>query len=117
MTVRSFAAFILLLYMQFTLSAAAVPDAEKTNQQEIKVEKNEHLEIRDKLIIEKNYSASTSVSIDENKVEGLNLKVGSSVKATEVKIILHNIFGQVYFKGNLEPLLEIIKNRKKSVKQ
>jgi hypothetical protein len=106
-----FSLWLALAFSPVARAEEAPVNNPEINQSETTVEKNYKLEIKDKYINEKNYSASTAVSIDETKVKGLNLKVGSAVKANEAKITLHNIFGQVYFKGTMEPVLQVIKNR------
>jgi hypothetical protein len=102
---------LLILFTGATAAAenTTVPPAQ--NQSETTIEKNVKLEIRDQQITEKDYSASNAVSLEGRQNRGLNVKIGSSVRATEVNIVLHNIFGQVYFKGSLEPLLKIIREK------
>jgi hypothetical protein len=64
------------------------------------------LNIMERRITENDFAASTSVEVGEETARGLLLRVGVSLGADEISVLLRNVQGHVRFHGTLERILE-----------
>lgn len=70
------------------------------------------LNIAERRIIERDFAASTSVEVGEEAAQGLLLRVGVSVGAEEINVLLRNVQGHVRFRATLERVLERLNTRR-----
>lgn len=80
----------------------SAPDA--TNR--TSADDNFELNITERRITERDFAASTSVEVGEETARGLLLRVGVSLGADEISVLLRNVQGHVRFHGTLERVLE-----------
>jgi hypothetical protein len=69
-------------------------------------DENFELNITERRITERDFTASTSVEVGEETARGLLLRVGVSLGADEISVLLRNVQGHVRFHGTLERVLE-----------
>jgi hypothetical protein len=69
-------------------------------------DENFELNITERRITESGYAASTSVEVGEETARGLLLRVGVSLGADEISVLLRNVQGRVRFHATLERVLE-----------
>jgi hypothetical protein len=69
-------------------------------------DENFELNITERRITESDFAASTSVEVGEETARGLLLRVGVSLGADEISVLLRNVQGHVRFHGTLERVLE-----------
>ena len=69
-------------------------------------DENFDLNITERRITESGFAASTSVEVGEETARGLLLRVGVSLSADEISVLLRNVQGRVRFHGTLERFLE-----------
>jgi hypothetical protein len=69
------------------------------------------LNIDERRFSHENFSASTSVGTEEGS-QGLNLQIGVALAAGRIDVLLRNVRGNVRFRGTLDRVLEILKNRR-----
>lgn len=91
-------------------SAVAAQSANRTNADE-----TFELNITERRITEHDFAASTSVEAGEETARGLMLRVGVSVGADEINVLLRNVRGQVRFRASLERVLERLNVRRTPV--
>lgn len=66
------------------------------------------LNIAERRITRRDFSASTSVEVGDESARGLNLRVGVAVAAGEIDVLLRNVRGQVRFRATLDRVLQRI---------
>lgn len=91
-------------------SAAAVETSNRTNADE-----TFELNITERRITEHEFAASTSVEAGEETAHGLMLRVGVSVGADEINVLLRNVRGNVRFRASLDRVLERLNVRRTPV--
>lgn len=64
------------------------------------------LDIGERRVTERNFSASTDVTAEDAGGHGLRVGVGAAVRAEEIDVTLRNVRGRVVFRGSLERVLE-----------
>lgn len=64
------------------------------------------LNITEQRITRRDFQASTSVEIGGQQKSGLNLRVGVGVAASEIDVLLRNVYGHVRFRASFEPMLQ-----------
>ncbi|AFZ14428.1 hypothetical protein Cri9333_3606 [Crinalium epipsammum PCC 9333] len=65
---------------------------------------NFELNITNQQINQQNYQASTSIAVGQLSKNGINLNIGASVQASQIKMQLRNIYGQVHFRASSKRL-------------
>jgi len=69
-------------------------------------DENFELNITERRITERDFAASTSVEVGEETARGLLLRVGVSLGADEISVLLRNVQGHVRFHATLARILE-----------
>lgn len=69
------------------------------------------LNITERRITERDFAASTTVEVGEETARGLLLRVGVSVGADEINVLLRNVRGRVSFRATLERVLQRLNAR------
>jgi hypothetical protein len=69
------------------------------------------LNITERRITERDFQASTTVEAGEETARGLLLRVGVSVGADEINVLLRNVRGRVNFRATLERVLQRLNAR------
>lgn len=108
-TTRGFL-FFAFVFLAFSISARA---QEQTNRPENapRTEANEDfaLNITEKTIRESNYERSTTVeTADEQNRAGVAVRVGASVRASNIVITLRGVTGNVRFRASLEKITRLL---------
>lgn len=70
------------------------------------------LNITERRITERDFTASTSVEAGEESARGLRLRVGVEVGASVIDVLLRNVRGSVRFRATLERVLERLNARR-----
>lgn len=70
------------------------------------------LNITERRINERDFTASTSVEIGEETARGLLLRVGVAVGADEINVLLRNVRGRVSFRATMERVLTRLNARR-----
>jgi acetylglutamate synthase len=69
------------------------------------------LNITERRITERDFAASTTVEVGEETARGLLLRVGVSVGADEINVLLRNVHGRVSFRATMERVLQRLNAR------
>lgn len=69
------------------------------------------LNIPEKRIRQEDYQTSASVEVGEPRDATLYLRVGGSLSARRVDLLLRNVRGRVRFRATLEPVLRRLRER------
>lgn len=77
-------------------------------------DENFELNIAERRITESGFAASTSIEVGEETARGLLLRVGVSLGADEISVLLRNVQGRVRFHGTLERVLERLSTHRAS---
>ena len=83
-----------------TRDAPPSPDARTTADEDFE------LNISERRITERDFEASTTVEVGDERARGLNLRVGVALGASNIDVLLRNVRGRVRFRASLAPLLE-----------
>lgn len=86
---------------------APAPQATRTTADE-----TFELNITERRITERDFSASTEVEAGEETARGLRLRVGVSVGADEINVLLRNVRGRVNFRATLARVLDRLNTRR-----
>jgi hypothetical protein len=70
------------------------------------------LNIGERRITRREFTASTSVEAGEERAKGLSLRVGVELGASSIDVLLRNVRGQVRFRASLERVLDRINSRR-----
>ncbi|HWS99507.1 MAG TPA: hypothetical protein VN256_04475 [Pyrinomonadaceae bacterium] len=70
------------------------------------------LNITERRITEREFEASTAVEAGEETARGLRLRVGVSVGADEINVLLRNVRGRVSFRATLARVLDRLTTRR-----
>ena len=70
------------------------------------------LNIAERRITEHDFAASTAVEAGEETARGLRLRVGVSVGADEINVLLRNVRGRVNFRATLARVLDRLNTRR-----
>ena len=70
------------------------------------------LNITERHINESDFLAQTSVELGKEGAQGLNLRVGVAVRASEIDVLLRNVRGHVRFRASLEQVLRLLNSRR-----
>jgi hypothetical protein len=70
------------------------------------------LNITERRITEHDFAASTAVEAGEETARGLRLRVGVSVGADEINVLLRNVRGRVNFRATLARVLDRLNTRR-----
>ncbi|HEY0408053.1 MAG TPA: hypothetical protein VGC89_20115 [Pyrinomonadaceae bacterium] len=109
---------LLLIFGAAALCAAQTPTTEDRAQtlapsnaaaqsaNRVNADETFDLNITERRITERDFAASTSVEAGEETARGLLLRVGVSVGADEINVLLRNVRGHVRFRASLERLIE-----------
>jgi hypothetical protein len=87
--------------------AASAPQANRTTADE-----TFELNITERRITEHDFAASTAVEAGEETARGLRLRVGVSVGADEINVLLRNVRGRVNFRATLARVLDRLNTRR-----
>lgn len=83
----------------------STPSANRTNAEE-----TFELNIDERRYSQDNFQASTAVGI-RGAAENLNLQIGVALAAGRIDVLMRNVHGRVRFRGTLDRIIEILKNR------
>lgn len=70
------------------------------------------LNITERRITERDFTASTTVEAGEETARGLLLSVGVALGADEINVLLRNVHGSVRFRATLERVLQRLNARR-----
>ena len=70
------------------------------------------LNISERRINESSFHAATAVEIGDGSEGGLNLRVGVTVRASEIDVLLTNVRGHVRFRASLEQVQRLLDSRR-----
>ena len=70
------------------------------------------LNIAERRITERDFYASTAIETEAGDANGLSLRVGVAVGASEIDVLLRNVRGSVRFRGSLDALRRILDARR-----
>lgn len=98
-----------------TPAASAPSDVGAQSTNRTSADETFELNITERRITEHDFAASTSVEAGEETARGLMLRVGVSIGADEINVLLRNVRGQVRFRASLERLLERLNVRRTPV--
>jgi hypothetical protein len=90
-----------------TSQTSSSGSAARTNADEIF-----ELSIDERHIIEQDFHASTSVEAGDERAQGVKLRVGVAVGASDIDVLLRNVHGRVRFRATLDPVLRRINARR-----
>ena len=97
----------LLFFIIFTGFMIACPSA----LAQATADESFDLNIAQRRIAESNFKASTAVEIGEEG-RGLRLRVGTSLTASQINVMLRGGTGRVRFRATLEPVLRRLRGRR-----
>jgi hypothetical protein len=93
-----------------------LPPAQPTQSsgfaQRLNADETFELNISERRITERDFSASTSVEAGEESARGLRLRVGVEVGASRIDVLLRNVHGRVRFRATLDRVLERLNARR-----
>ena len=76
------------------------------------VDETFELNITERRIAERDFYAATAIEAGEANARGLSLRVGVTVGASEIDVLLRNVRGRVRFRGSLEALRRVLDARR-----
>ena len=91
--------------------SASTPQAVSESQTRKSADETFELNITERRITERGFTASTAVEIGEETARGLLLRVGVDVGADEINVLLRNVRGHVRFRATLDRVLERLNSR------
>ena len=91
--------------------ASSTPQATADSQTRTIADETFELNIPERRITEREFSASTTVEVGEETAPGLFLRVGVAVGADEINVLLRNVRGSVRFRATLQRVLELFNAR------
>lgn len=97
-----------------TSGATAPPQQDASSNSEARTSADEtfELNIAERRITRRDFEASTSVEAGEESARGLDLRVGVTLGADSIDVLLRNVRGQVRFRATLERVLQLINSRR-----
>jgi Flp pilus assembly protein TadB len=78
------------------------------------VDENFELNIAERRITEHDFFASTAIETGADAAHGLSLRVGVTVGASEIDVLLRNVQGRVRFRGSLDALRRVLDARRET---
>ncbi len=99
--------FLFLAASSALALAQSEPQANRTTADE-----TFELNITERRIVERDFAASTTVEAGDETARGLWLRVGVSVGAEEINVLLRNVRGRVSFRATLARVLERLNARR-----
>lgn len=92
----------------------AAKDTTDKSAQEVRSSADEtfELNITERRITERNFTASTAIEAGEESARGLRLRIGVGVGAEQIDVLLRNVHGQVRFRGTLDRVLDLLNTRR-----
>jgi len=102
---KYFAAQRLFLLILFILSFTCFCYGQDNTAPRTTADENFTLSIKEERTTETNYERSTAVEVS-GKENGLLVRVGASVRAQKIDIVLRGITGNVRFRASLETLIQ-----------
>jgi hypothetical protein len=121
---RGFAAAFVVVALSSAVVAQRRPDAPGTGARRVAVpatepattpsnaDENFELNIAERRITERDFFASTAIEAGEASAQGLSLRIGVAVGASEIDVLLRNVQGRVRFRGSLEVLQRMLDARR-----
>jgi len=104
---RTLFIFITLILISCpSVSAQTSAKTGQANSNQTSADETFDLNITERRITEHDFTASTSVEIGEEAAHGLLLRVGVTVGAEEINVLLKNVTGHVRFRASLNRVLE-----------
>lgn len=91
--------------------STSAPQAASEPQTRKSADETFELNITERRITERGFTASTAVEIGEETARGLLLRVGVDVGADEINVLLRNVRGHVRFRATLDRVLERLNSR------
>lgn len=113
-TLAGGAATFLLIAVSFAVATAqtggdTLPSTGSINR--TSADENFELNVSERRITERDFAASTTVEAGEETARGLRLRVGVSVGAEEINLLMRNVQGRVRFRATLDRVLKLINSR------
>ena len=113
-------AFLSIAFILFVLAASCATSSAQTSNRAPQSESGSRtsanetfeLNITERRITERDFSASTMVEAGDETARGLWLRVGVAVGAGEINVLLRNVRGRVRFRATLDRVLERINLRR-----
>jgi hypothetical protein len=93
-------------------STAAAQTASPQTVSRTTADESFELNITERRITEHDFAASTAVEAGEETARGLRLRVGVSVGADEINVLLRNVRGRVNFRATLARVLDRLNTRR-----
>jgi hypothetical protein len=93
-----------------TREAAAPAPSQSTQPKGSNGDEDFELNIVLRHIVEGDFHAETAIETDGAR--GLQLKIGVTLGANDIDVLLRNVRGRVRFHGNLAPLLRLLDSRR-----
>lgn len=101
-----------LFVFSLSLSAYGQDSSATTAAPQTTADENFTLNIKEERVTETNYERSTAVEVgDRNKAAGLLVRVGATVRAQRIDIILRGITGSGRFRASLETIRRLLDER------
>jgi len=88
------------------------PEARAAAPLETTADEDFELNIDQRRITENDFHASTAVEAGGAEPNGLDLRVGAVVRASEIDVLLRNVRGRVRFRASLEQVLRLLDARR-----
>ena len=101
-----------LAFLFVAASAALAPAQSEPQASRTTADETFELNITERRITEHNFAASTAVEAGDETARGLLLRVGVSVGADEINVLLRNVRGRVSFRATLARVLERLNARR-----
>jgi hypothetical protein len=93
-------------------TAAAAQTASPQTASRTTADETFELNITERRITEHDFAASTAVEAGEETARGLRLRVGVSVGADDINVLLRNVRGRVNFRATLARVLDRLNTRR-----
>ena len=103
-----------LALVSLFLAASSAPALAQSEPQANRTTADEtfELNITERRITEHDFAASTTVEAGDETARGLRLRVGVSVGAEEINVLLRNVRGRVSFRATLARVLDRLNARR-----
>ena len=112
LTILATSAALALAQNEDAASAAASQTSSAPQVNRTTADETFELNITERRITEHDFAASTTVEVGEETARGLLLRVGVSVGADEINVLLRNVRGRVSFRATLARVLDRLNARR-----
>ena len=94
-----------------TQSATPRREAPPPSESRTNADEEFELNISERRITREDFEASTAVEVGDERVRGLDLRVGVALGASNIDVLLRNVRGRVRFRASLAPVLQRLEQR------